>query len=63
LLKKTQFIKDFTDYLTSIERDSLISELKGLKDEKHKFMNEFNNLQENERQLKRERKKLKNKLL
>lgn len=63
MLKKTQFIKDFTDYLTSIERDSLISELKGLKDEKHKFMNEFNNLQENERQLKRERKKLKNKLL
>jgi len=30
--------------------------LKGLKDEKQKFMNEFNTLQENERQLKRERK-------
>lgn len=51
---QTQVIKQFSDYLSSLDRETFVLELKGFKEEKQKLLNEMNNYQENERQLKRE---------
>jgi hypothetical protein len=47
---KTVLVKNFTELLVSIES----SEMNLLKEEKQKIMNELSNIQESERQLKRE---------
>ena len=59
---QSQIIKHFSDYLTSVDRETFAHELKVFKEEKQKLLNEINNLQESERQLKRECKFIKKNL-